>query len=202
MFYRICLVSYRIAAAMLLVFLSPLFVVLWAVVKLDSPGPFLFTQRRTGYRRKSFTIFKIRSMYVGAEVQQKKLRQLNEADGPVFKISDDPRFTRVGKWLSRSGLDELPQLINVIRGEMSFVGPRPLPLSEAKCVPEAYLERFSVLPGITSAWVVNGNHSLSFKTWMELDCAYASQQSFLRDLFIMVQTVFMVVKNSFQWGST
>jgi lipopolysaccharide/colanic/teichoic acid biosynthesis glycosyltransferase len=188
--------GYRAAAAAGLIVAAPLLGILYIAVKMDSAGPFIFPQKRTGCRRKPFTIFKIRSMYVGAEAQQKKLSRLNEADGPVFKISNDPRFTRVGKWLSRSGLDELPQLWNILRGEMSFVGPRPLPISEAKCVPKAYAARFSVLPGITSPWVINGNHNLSFPTWMELDLAYIKEQSLLKDIFIMSQTVFMVIRNS------
>lgn len=190
--------AYRAFAAAGLVVVSPLLGVLYITVKASSPGPFIFSQKRTGKDKKPFNIYKIRTMHLGAEKLQGRLKKKNEADGPVFKIRNDPRFTPVGKWLSGSGLDELPQLWNICRGEMSFVGPRPLPVPEAKCVPARFAARFSVLPGITSPWVVNGNHSLSFSTWMELDVAYAKEQSFLKDLFIMSQTVFMIIRNLIQ----
>lgn len=198
MLYQLRMFLYRIVALLLLILISPFLGVLWILVKLDSPGPFIFSQKRTGYGKKPFIMYKIRSMRVGASALQKTLLKKNEADGPVFKIGNDPRFTRIGKWLSRSGLDELPQLLNIVCGQMSFVGPRPLPISEAKCVPKRFAARFSVLPGITSPWVVNGNHSLSFTTWMELDLAYVRERSLLRDLFVMGQTVFMIARNLFR----
>jgi len=131
-------------------------------------------------------------MRKGAENEQRELRHQNEADGPVFKIWNDPRHTRVGRWLSHRGLDELPQLINVIRGEMVFVGPRPLPVEEAKKVPRRYFRRYEVLPGLTSSWVVNGAHNLSFQEWMKYDLEDVSEQGVRRDLRIMGKTIWMM----------
>ena len=135
-----------------------------------------------------------RTMYEGADRNQKKYAHLNEADGPVFKIMDDPRFVGIGKFLARTGLDELPQLINVIRGEMSLVGPRPLPVSEAKKLTEAQKVRELVKPGMTSSWVISGAHSLSFAEWMKLDRIYVENASFLTDLSILIKTSEIVLK--------
>lgn len=133
-------------------------------------------------------------MIDGAQFQQGKLRHLNEADGPVFKIREDPRYTWIGKFLAHAGLDELPQFINVLRGEMSFVGPRPLPVEEAQKIPKKYERRFSVLPGITSPWVVKGAHNLTFDHWMRLDLNYVNRNSILVDLKTGVKTIFLMVK--------
>ncbi|HRN70625.1 MAG TPA: sugar transferase, partial [Candidatus Woesebacteria bacterium] len=122
----------------------------------------------------------------------------NQADGPVFKIQDDPRYTKIGKILSRIGLDELPQLINIVKGEMAFVGPRPLPLQEANQIPSRYHKRFSVLPGITSTWVVNGSHKLSFTEWMELDVLYVKNRSIFLDISISVKTIFLLFHSFFR----
>ncbi len=189
-----CALGYveRFIALVLFIVLSPLFIVFFIVVKTTSPGSFLFKQLRMGKDNKPFWIFKIRTMVEGAERLKSKVQSLNEADGPVFKIRHDPRYTRVGKFLSHTALDELPQLINVIRGEMAFVGPRPLPVSEAKKVPAKYVARFSVLPGITSTWIVEGAHALSFKRWMELDCEYARNKSVWMDIQILLYTVRVV----------
>ena len=159
------------------------------MVRLDSKGPFLFLQLRAGKGKKPFWIYKTRTMVEHAESLKLTVRNLNEADGPVFKIRNDPRYTRVGKILSRIALDELPQLMNIIEGTMSFVGPRPLPLSEAAAVPRKYEERFSVMPGMTSEWIILGAHSLSFKKWMELDCQYAKKRSIGEDILILLRTV-------------
>jgi len=149
-------------ALLALILFSPLLVLLFIVVKIDSKGPFIFKQKRAGLKEKPFNMYKIRTMIKGAEKLQRKYAGLNEADGPVFKIRNDPRFTRVGKILARTALDELPQLWNVIRGEMAFVGPRPLPIAEASKIPNKYNPRFSVQPGMTSPWVIKGNHKLKF----------------------------------------
>lgn len=150
-----------------------------------------------GKNHKSFWIYKIRTMMEGADKLQEKLRKKNEADGPVFKIRNDPRYTRIGRFLSHSAFDELPQLINIIKGEMAFVGPRPLPQREALQVPKKYQKRFSVLPGMTSSWVVQGNHDLSFQQWMELDCKYSGHSSPYQDVVILLQTVSVIVKEIF-----
>jgi lipopolysaccharide/colanic/teichoic acid biosynthesis glycosyltransferase len=181
----------RILAFFLFVLLLPIFVVISLAIKASSPGPVLYIQLRMGKNKKPFLIYKFRTMRIGSEKEQNKFRYLNEADGPVFKIRNDPRFTKIGKWLARSGLDELPQLINIIKGEMAFVGPRPLPVNEAHKIPVKYQARFSVLPGLTSLWVIQGAHHLSFKEWMEKDIKYIRDKSLMRDLSIVYFTLLL-----------
>jgi len=189
---------YRFIALCGLILSSPFLAVAFIAVKIDSPGPFIFKQKRMGKGKKPFTMYKIRTMVSGAEGLQVSLKKKNEADGPVFKIKNDPRFTKVGKFLSYGALDEIPQLINVIRGEMSLVGPRPLPLEEAKKIPAKYAERFTVLPGMTSSWVIHGSHRLTFKEWMRLDIKYARKHPFLKDLYILLYTFILVLRIIFQ----
>ena len=140
-------------------------------------------------------MWKFRTMKVGAEEEKEKLLALNEADGPVFKIRNDPRFTRVGRWLSRVGLDELPQLWNVVRGEMALVGPRPLPVEEARKVPKKYWRRYEVLPGMTSWWIVRGSHyKLSFVEWMESDLEYVEKGNWREDVKVILGTLRCLVR--------
>lgn len=179
----------RVVALLFLTISLPLVAVLYIVVKTTSQGSFLFVQKRMGKGMRPFWIYKIRTMVEGADSLKSQVQSLNEADGPVFKIRHDPRYTPVGKILSHLAIDELPQLINVINGEMALVGPRPLPVAEAKKVPKKYHARFTVLPGMTSSWIVNGAHALSFKRWMELDCEYAHNRNILTDLKILLSTV-------------
>src|SRR3990167_10969761 len=155
----------RILAFVLLVISLPLLTILWILVKLTSKGPFIFKQKRWGKDKRPFYIYKIRTMVENAEYLQSKIQNLNEADGPAFKIAKDPRYTKFGRFLARAGLDELLQLVNIVKGEMAFVGPRPLPIAEAKKVPKKYDRRFSVLPGITSLWVVEGTDHHDFDRW-------------------------------------
>lgn len=131
-------------------------------------------------------------MVENAENQKSKVKDLNEADGPVFKIRDDPRYTKIGRFLAHTALDEIPQLINIIKGEMVFVGPRPLPIDEAKRVPKKYAARFSVLPGMTSPWVVAGCDHSSFERWMGLDVEYVRKKNFWYDLKTLMRTVRLV----------
>lgn len=182
-------ILYRFIALLLLIILLPLFFVLFILVKVTSSGPFIFRQKRMGKDRKIFTLYKIRTMIKDADWQKKRYLHLNEADGPVFKIRNDPRFTRVGKFLTHTGLDELPQLINIVKGEMSFVGSRPLPVDEAKKIPVKYAKRFSVLPGMTSLWVIRGSHALSFRKWMESDLEYIDRKSVWLDIKIIFLTI-------------
>lgn len=184
----------RVCALVLFIVFFPILGILYIWVKLDSKGPFLFTQRRAGKEKKPFIIYKIRTMVEGAEGLKSKVKNLNEADGPVFKIRKDPRFTRSGIFLSHCALDELPQLINIMKGEMSFIGPRPLPVAEARRVPKKYDMRFNVLPGMTSTWIANGAHALSFKQWMELDVDYAKHHSLKINLWIVWKTVLTIIK--------
>lgn len=136
-------------------------------------------------------------MYEGAEHDQFKFKSLNQANGPVFKIYNDPRFTRIGRWLANTGLDELPQIINVVRGEMALTGPRPLPPNEESKIPPNWrTKRQSVKPGITSSWVVNGNHNMTFKEWMELDMLDITKSNHWEHKFvILMKTLFMLTKN-------
>jgi len=182
----------RLLALFLLILLLPFFFVLFLVVKIESHGSFFYRQTRIGKNKKKFIMYKIRTMITNANRIKNRYRSFNEADGPVFKIYDDPRYTRIGRFLSHTGLDELPQLINIIKGEMAFVGPRPLPVDEALRVPKKYQARFSILPGITSPWVVQGSHALSYKQWMKLDVDYVQNHSFEIDLKIATQTVSLV----------
>jgi lipopolysaccharide/colanic/teichoic acid biosynthesis glycosyltransferase len=133
-------------------------------------------------------------MVKDAESLKEKIKHLNQANGPVFKVYDDPRFTKIGQFLAKIGIDELPQLINIVKGEMSFVGPRPLPLDEAKKIPKKYEKRFSVLPGIFSSWVAYGAFHDNFKKWMELDLKDVENKSFWYDLKIVVRSVSFVLK--------
>jgi len=183
----------RILALLLLVLVMPFILLFFLLIKLTSPGPFIFKQKRAGKNKKPFILYKIRTMVGNAENLRSKIYYLNEADGPVFKIHNDPRYTKIGKFLSHTGLDEILQLINVIKGEMDFVGPRPLPTYEANKLPKKYERRFSVLPGMTSSWLINGAHMIPFNRWMELDINYVKNKTLLGDFKIFIKTVIIVI---------
>jgi lipopolysaccharide/colanic/teichoic acid biosynthesis glycosyltransferase len=182
----------KVIALILLVLSLPCFIFIYILIKIDDQGELIFKQKRTGKNRKPFILFKFRTMVLGAEKKRKDLQKLNEANGPVFKMRNDPRYTKIGKFLAHTGLDELPQLVNIIKGEMAFIGPRPLPLYEDKNIPKKYEARYKVLPGITSPWVVGGSHNLPFSKWMQLDVEYAKNKNIVRDLQISFQTLFMI----------
>lgn len=185
----------RAVALFLLISSLPLLFLAWVAIKIEDGGPFFFKQKRTGKDKKPFTVYKIRTMIEGAEKLKGKYLDLNEADEPVFKIYNDPRYTKVGKFIAHTGLDELPQLINIIKGEMAFVGPRPLPVGEAAKVPNKYEKRFSILPGITSLWVIKGSHQLSFDAWMRFDLEYIKERkSFLLDIKIVFLTLLLILR--------
>lgn len=158
-------------------------------ILLISGSPALFTQKRVGKDGKPFLLFKFRTMTVGAQALQKKYRAMNEAHGPVFKIRDDPRFTPFGKFLSRTGLDELPQFLNVLKGDMALIGPRPLPVSEARKLTTWQKERQKILPGIISPWVLDGYHANSFDVWMKNDIAYMKRKNIFIDTVLFFRTV-------------
>lgn len=181
----------------MLVLSIPLWPILYLLVKGTSKGPFIFQQKRAGLDKRPFTVYKIRTMVEDAEKRKKNLQHLNEANGPVFKIRNDPRYTAVGKILAKGAIDELPQLFNVLKGEMAMVGPRPLPLSEAKMIPKKYSERFSVLPGMTSLWIVSGGHKLKFNEWMDLDMEYVHKKSLKLDLMIFIRTLKLILRTIF-----
>jgi exopolysaccharide biosynthesis polyprenyl glycosylphosphotransferase len=180
-----------------LVVLSPVLIVAAVAIKLTSTGPVLFTQPRYGLNRRLFKMYKLRSMVADADALQAALEARNEATGPVFKIQDDPRVTRVGKWLRRTSLDEFPQLLNVLRGEMSLVGPRPLPVRDVHRFTEAALmRRFSVRPGLTCLWQVSGRSNLTFDDWIRLDLEYIDDWSMRLDLWVLLRTVPVVLKGT------
>ncbi len=167
----------------------PLWFLIAVAIKLDSPGPILFIQERVGLGGRPFRFIKFRSMTADAESRRAELAHRNEVDGPVFKIRNDPRSTRIGRWLRRTSLDELPQLINVLSGEMTLVGPRPpLPSEVAQYRPEDHL-RLTVKPGLTCLWVIRGRSHLGFEDWMAADREYIERLSFWLDLTILVRTV-------------
>jgi lipopolysaccharide/colanic/teichoic acid biosynthesis glycosyltransferase len=185
---------YRLFALILLILFLPLLFILYLLIKLTSKGPFIFKQKRLGKDKKIFVLYKIRTMIEGADKLKEKYRHLNEADGPVFKIRHDPRYTKIGKFLAHTALDELPQLINVVKGEMSFVGPRPLPVEEGLKIPSKYEKRFSVLPGMTSSWITKGAHKLIFHQWMSLDLEYVEKKSFWYDIKISISTTILILR--------
>ena len=183
-----------IAAAGLIV-LAPLLVIIALAVRATSPGPVIFWQRRAGIHGKPFTMLKFRTMFVNAENHHSGLLGQNEMRGPVFKIEKDPRLTPVGRWLRRASLDELPQLVNVFLGEMSLVGPRPLPLYEVeKFTKAAYRRRLSMKPGLTCLWQIRGrNNVTSFDEWVRMDLEYIDHWSLSLDLLILLRTIPAVV---------
>lgn len=184
----------KFIALILLIFFSPLFLVLYFIVKITSKGPFIFKQKRAGKNKKPFYVYKIRTMIENAEELKNKYKHLNQADGPVFKIYNDPRYTKVGKIIAHLGLDELPQLINILKGEMAFVGPRPFPVDEAEKIPKKYQKRFSVKPGILSSWVAEGAFHNNFEKWMRFDLKDVENKSFLQDLKIILKSIKFWVK--------
>jgi exopolysaccharide biosynthesis polyprenyl glycosylphosphotransferase len=186
------------AAGVGLVVLSPVLLAVAMLVKSASPGPVFFRQIRCGVNGRRFTLYKFRSMVNGAEASQEKLRHLNEMSGPVFKLEKDPRLTRgIGHWLRKTSLDELPQLYNVLKGEMSLVGPRPAIPEEVAQYAPWQRRRLSMRPGITGNWQVNGrNHVKNFDIWTELDLEYIDQWSLLLDAKILLKTVPAVLSTS------
>jgi lipopolysaccharide/colanic/teichoic acid biosynthesis glycosyltransferase len=179
----------RTVAAAALVVLAPVLGLLAALVKLSSPGPVLFKQLRGGLNGRPFRMLKFRTMRDGAERQRDELLALNEMDGPVFKIENDPRVTALGRFLRRTSLDELPQLWNVLLGHMSLVGPRPLPVGETQGLHGPFRRRLSMRPGLTCLWQIRGRNDLSFQEWMALDLQYVDGWSLGLDFAILMRTV-------------
>jgi exopolysaccharide biosynthesis polyprenyl glycosylphosphotransferase len=172
-----------------LVFLSPVLAAIALAVKLSSPGPVIYRSIRPGMGGKPFHCFKFRTMREHAEQVQLDLEPLNESSGALFKIREDPRLTPAGRFLRRFSLDELPQLANVIRGEMSLVGPRPLPMRDFERLDEWHKKRYLVMPGITGLWQVSGRAELDFDDLVRLDFLYLERWSILLDLSILVKTI-------------
>jgi exopolysaccharide biosynthesis polyprenyl glycosylphosphotransferase len=181
----------------LLLLLVPLWILVAMAIKLTSPGPVVFLQERIGLNKRRFKIMKFRTMVSNAERLIHQLESRNEVSGPVFKIKNDPRITPIGRFLRRSSIDELPQLLNVLKGDMSLVGPRPLPVRDYEGFSEDWQRRrFSVKPGITCLWQVNGRSAISFDQWMLLDLKYMDEWSLWLDLKILMRTVPAVLRGS------
>ena len=188
----------RAGALVALVILSPLLLLCALVVKLASPGPVLFRQQRSGLNGKPFTLYKFRTMVTNAEQLKHELAAMNEMTGPVFKLTNDPRITRFGKFLRKFSIDEWPQFYNVLRGEMSLVGPRPLPVDEVKRFSDmAHRRRLSVKPGLTCLWQISGRNNVNeFQDWVRLDLEYIDNWSLWLDLKILFRTVPVVLVGS------
>jgi len=181
----------------LLVLLSSLLLVVALLIKLTSPGKVFFAQKRVGLNKREFTMFKFRTMVPNAEGMQEQLLHLNEMTGPVFKIKNDPRITPIGRVLRKTSIDELPQLFNVLRGDMSLVGPRALPLRDYQCFNEDWQRRrFSVPPGITCLWQIHGRNAIPFDQWMKLDIQYIDKWSLWLDFKILALTIPAVFRGS------
>ena len=184
-----------LASTLLLITLAPLLILVVLLIKWDSPGTVFFSQERVGYNKRRFRMLKFRTMVEGADKQQSALDHLNEAEGPVFKIKNDPRITRVGAFLRRFSIDELPQLVNVLKGDMSLVGPRPLPVRDVERIDiQWHKRRFSIKPGITCLWQVNGRSNIGFDDWVRMDLDYIDKWSLKLDVLILMKTLPAVFK--------
>lgn len=175
-----------------LIVLSPILLITAIAIKMDSKGSIFFKQDRVGKDERIFSMYKFRSMVVNAEELKKSLEKENEMSGPMFKIKKDPRITRVGRFIRKTSIDELPQLINVLKGDMSLVGPRPSLPKEVEAFEPWMKERLTVLPGLTCIWQVSGRNNIPFKEWMELDIKYVRERSYLLDLKLIFKTFFVL----------
>jgi len=178
-----------VVSAFLLLVLSPVLLAIAVAVRLTSPGPVLFRQRRVGLRGRPFTILKFRTMRSGADRDVASLRSQHGVEDLMFKLKDDPRVTRVGRWLRRFSLDELPQLFNVIKGDMSIVGPRPPLPEEVARYEDWHFDRLEVPPGVTGLWQISGRADLSFDECVQLDVFYIENWSLVYELFILGKTI-------------
>src|SRR5450631_1003573 len=186
-----------VVSFVLVLLLAPLFLTVAVLVSLTSPGPIFFKQKRVGSNKRQFIMYKFRTMVPNAERIQEELLHLNEMSGPVFKIRNDPRMTQLGRMLRKTSADELPQLFNVLKGDMSLVGPRPMSVRDYQLFNEDWQRRrFSVRPGITCLWQVNGRSSISFEQWMQLDLQYMDEWSLWLDVKILARTIPAVLKGS------
>lgn len=176
-----------------LILLFPFLMMIAIIIKADSKGTILFKQLRTGKDGKPFIMYKFRSMCANAEQMRDGLLEHNEMDGPVFKIAKDPRVTKFGRFIRRTSVDELPQLYNIIRGEMSIVGPRPLALVETKNFSDYENLRHLIKPGLTCYWQISGRNQLFFKDWIELDIKYIKKMNLVTDAIIILRTIKVVI---------
>ena len=175
-----------------LIVLSPLMLVVSILIKLESKGEVIFKQKRVGLNGKEFDMYKFRSMVVNAEELKEKLAAQNEMSGPMFKMKDDPRVTKVGKFIRKTSLDELPQLWNVLKGDMSLVGPRPSLPKEVAQFEDWMHKRLEVKPGLTCYWQVSGRNNIDFEDWMKLDVKYVEERNLWIDIKLICKTVFVL----------
>ena len=172
--------------------LSPLFIIIAIIIKTTSKGPVFFSQKRVGKNGKEFNMYKFRSMVVNAEELKEKLADQNEMSGPMFKMKDDPRVTKVGRFIRKTSLDELPQLWNVLKGEMSLVGPRPSLPKEVAQFENWMCKRLTVKPGLTCYWQVSGRNNIGFEEWMRLDNKYVDERNLWIDIKLIFKTVLVL----------
>lgn len=182
-----------VASIVAIVVLSPVFLVTAIAIYMEDGAPAFFVQERNGLYGKVFRIYKFRSMCRDAEKIHQSLLTQNELDGPAFKMKNDPRLTKIGKFIRKTSIDELPQLFNILKGEMSIVGPRPLPTYETAKLNEYQKQRMNVKPGLTCYWQCSGRNDIPFDEWMELDMKYIEEESMLTDIRIILKTVVSVM---------
>ena len=179
-----------VGASVGLLLASPIMLIVAILIKLEDPkGPILFSQIRNGAYPKTFKMYKFRSMYIDAEERLQELMHLNEQSGPAFKIKDDPRITKIGKFIRKTSLDELPQLFNVLKGDMSLVGPRPPIPREVEQYNSYQKQRLLVKPGLTCIWQVSGRNNIGFDEWVEMDLEYIKNRNLLLDIKLILKTV-------------
>lgn len=175
-----------------LILLSPIFLIVALLIRLESKGSVIFNQKRVGKNGQVFNMYKFRSMVCNAEELKAKLIDKNEMNGPMFKMKEDPRITKVGKFIRKTSIDELPQLINVLKGEMSLVGPRPSLPKEVEKFEDWMMKRLEVKPGLTCYWQVSGRNAIGFEDWMKLDVKYVYERNTLIDLKLIFKTFFVL----------
>ena len=181
-----------IGAGLGLILLSPIIAIVTCAVKFTSKGPVFFSQKRVGKNGELFEMYKFRSMVVNAEELKENLEDQNEMSGPMFKIKDDPRVTKVGKFIRKTSIDELPQLWNILKGDMSLVGPRPSLPKEVEQFDNWMFKRLSVRPGLTCYWQVSGRNNIDFEDWMKLDVKYVEERNLWIDIKLIFKTVFVL----------
>lgn len=192
-FYEVIKRSIDIIASICgMIILFPILVMVAIVIKIESKGPIIFSQDRVGLNGSKFKMYKFRSMIVDAERYKEKLLEQNEMNGPMFKIKNDPRVTKVGKFIRRTSIDELPQLLNILKGDMSLVGPRPSLPKEVEKFSPWMLERLNVKPGLTCYWQISGRNDIQFEDWMKLDIKYVKERGILLDLRLVIRTFFVL----------
>ncbi|WP_294371758.1 sugar transferase [uncultured Clostridium sp.] len=176
-----------------LIIISPILLIVSVLIKIESPGPVIFMQERVGINKKTFKMYKFRSMVANAEELKCKLVEKNERNGPMFKMKNDPRVTRIGRFIRKTSIDELPQLINILKGEMSFVGPRPSLPDEVNQFEPWMLKRLIVRPGLTCYWQVGGRDKIDYIDWMKLDIKYVDERNIWVDLKLIFKTFFVLL---------